>query len=151
MVPFSLFFHHAYSVKPYLLHNRPRRVEGEGGEYGAITPVQYQGGLFNLKMWMSLFSIPDLIRGISTLRPQSFSYGEASNGERDELRNNDTFYYRRGWIEIPLNFQSRIKIIPIQANSSQHDKIYRSPLEFQICTHMAIFYSFLLSFFYFIF
>jgi hypothetical protein len=82
MVPFSLFFHYAYNIKPYLLKNIS--YHGEDGHYDSVARPQYQGGLFKVKMWSQLFSIPDLIRGISPGDP--YQRVRLEPYDRDELQ-----------------------------------------------------------------
>jgi Organic solute transporter Ostalpha len=94
MVPFSLFFYYAYSVKPHLINKSSYPVEH--GKYEPITPLQYEGGLFNLKMWFSLLSIPDMIRGISPREVHPFINGRAYYQKGEELQNaNNRLQYAR--------------------------------------------------------
>ncbi|KUL90064.1 hypothetical protein ZTR_02843 [Talaromyces verruculosus] len=85
MVPFSLVFHYAYSIKPYRL-SKIALNQAENGKNEAFAPLQYQGGLFNLKMWFSVFIPTDLVRGIKGRRSYSSVAREPLRGQSEELR-----------------------------------------------------------------
>ncbi|OJJ47327.1 hypothetical protein ASPZODRAFT_16007 [Penicilliopsis zonata CBS 506.65] len=96
MVPISVFFHYAYGIKPYKLHKNPRQVEQ--GDYANMQPARYEGGLFNIRMWLSLFSIRSLIRAMSLKPPSQMEYAGGSLSEQPQLTY-DTAY--RGRDEVP--------------------------------------------------
>jgi hypothetical protein len=85
MVPFSLFFHYAYSIKPYRL-SKIALNQVDNGKSEPFTPLEYQGGLFSLKMWFSVFIPTDLVRGIKGRRSYSSVAREPLRGQSEELR-----------------------------------------------------------------
>ena len=85
MVPFSLFFHYAYSIKPYRL-SKIALDQVENGENEPFVPMKYQGGLFNLKMWFLVFIPTDLVRGIKGRQSYSSVTRELLRGQSEELR-----------------------------------------------------------------
>ncbi|EED21836.1 transmembrane protein, putative [Talaromyces stipitatus ATCC 10500] len=96
MVPFSLFFHYAYSIKPYRL-SKIALEQAENGRHEPFTPLQYQGGLFNFRMWLSVFSPLDLVRGFQGRRVQSDVAREPLRGQGEELYDmHNPLLYARG-------------------------------------------------------
>lgn len=83
MVPFSLFFHYAYSIKPYRL-SRIAWDQVENGKNEPFAPQQYQGGLFNLRMWFSvsfllILSVGFEVASLNLLLLRNPSVGKAKN------------------------------------------------------------------------
>ncbi|KAK8096040.1 Transmembrane protein [Apiospora kogelbergensis] len=75
-VPFSVFFHHAYSVSPYYLdrasQNKPLAysaaydMEAAEGPHAAVNPVgsRYQGGPLGVWAWAGIFNPSEFIAGL---------------------------------------------------------------------------------------
>lgn len=101
MVPFSLFFHYAYTVKPYRL-SKIALDQAENGKNELFTPMKYQGGLFNLKMWCSVFIPTDLVRGIKGRQSYSSVAREPLRGQQsEELRDyQNPLLYSQRWKDL---------------------------------------------------
>lgn len=87
MVPFSIFFHYAYDVKPYLISSTrplcPSTMTNPHAQYDdskpALSPMlrttdadsdyvteglRYQDGFLGYRAWISLFNPMEIIRGM---------------------------------------------------------------------------------------
>jgi len=61
MVPFALFFHYAYSYRPYVIRHDVGAESGEG-----LTYVQsYQGGPLGVRAWLAALSPKELLHAIA--------------------------------------------------------------------------------------
>lgn len=69
-VPFSIFFHHAYSVSPYYLEraslHKPLAAEETGYTTNGVNPVgtHYQGGPLGIWAWAGIFNPSEFIAGL---------------------------------------------------------------------------------------
>lgn len=78
MVPFSVFFHYAYDVRPYHLdrlfepaHDAEMQPLGS-----AVRPTHYQGGPLGIKAWVWVWNPMELISAVA------FSFKMASELQR---------------------------------------------------------------------
>lgn len=71
MVPFSIFFHYAYNVGPYILRSHgydPKVQESAAGNYQKPSEVSisqgYEGGPLGVRAWLGLFNPMEMLRAI---------------------------------------------------------------------------------------
>lgn len=63
MVPFSIFFHYAYDVGPYIIDGRHRRAEG--GHFSQHNyPQDYQGGFLGIRAFTGMVNPRELLGAI---------------------------------------------------------------------------------------
>jgi hypothetical protein len=74
MVPFAVFFHYAYSTKPYRMNGRNPRLENSQ-QYLAVEETeagrthksrQYQGGPLGIYAWLAFFNVFEFFREITS-------------------------------------------------------------------------------------
>jgi hypothetical protein len=74
MVPFAVFFHYAYSTKPYRMNGRNPRLENSQ-QYLAVEETeagrthksrQYQGGPLGIYAWLAFFNVFKFFREITS-------------------------------------------------------------------------------------
>jgi len=74
MVPFAVFFHYAYSTKPYRVNGRNARLEN-AQQYRAVEETevgrtyklrQYQGGPLGIYAWLAFFNVLKFFRKITS-------------------------------------------------------------------------------------
>jgi Organic solute transporter Ostalpha len=74
MVPFSLFFHYAYSYRPYVVRSDP--VSGMGRN------LVYKGGFLGIKAWMQVWNPREMLQAIAFAFQ---SWGELKRARSYEL------------------------------------------------------------------
>lgn len=118
MIPFSLFFHYAYTYKPYVI-DPSRPFEGAHGKIGGFRP-SYQGGFFGIRAYLyalnpsetfaaigfafTLFTksaskraqgyVNDRAQGREPLRPAESNQGISLAPSREE-------YHQPGYANVP--------------------------------------------------
>lgn len=75
LVPFSVFFHYAYTVKPYILPKTSNQGSGSYvpfAKHSQAEPIPeypkteaYQGGFLGVRAWVSVISPMEVLRGIA--------------------------------------------------------------------------------------
>lgn len=61
MVGFSVFFHYAYSVTPYIMD------EQVGPENGISQDQHYQGGFLGIRAWVGMLDPSEIIRAAASI------------------------------------------------------------------------------------
>jgi len=62
MVPFSVFFHYAYSVRPYVFSRMP--VSATDHPYDRPQDMTYQGGFLGVRAWIAMLNPSEIIKAI---------------------------------------------------------------------------------------
>ncbi|KAJ6005225.1 hypothetical protein N7451_003169 [Penicillium sp. IBT 35674x] len=100
MVPFSIFFHYAYNVGPYILTHASQRYDPKGqesaaGNYQKSSEVSishgYEGGPLGVRAWMGLFNPMEILRAIKFGLDMAQEVGDrdtGGTGDQVELRAN---------------------------------------------------------------
>lgn len=66
MVPISIFFHFAYSVRPYIIHSSSTSSNcTEVGDCSEVQNQRYHGGVFGFKAWIAMCNPTETLKAIS--------------------------------------------------------------------------------------
>ena len=79
MVPFAIFFHYAYSVRPYYI--RPRDPD-------AHFPRSYQGGPLGIYAWLGMWNIGEILSAIGF----AFNMASEQQKQRQSKRGDEAGY-----------------------------------------------------------
>jgi Organic solute transporter Ostalpha len=63
MVPLSIFFHYAYTYRPYVIHRRP--ISTSGYSAGKHIPQNYQGGFLGVHAWLVMWNPMEILNAIA--------------------------------------------------------------------------------------
>ncbi|RAL13081.1 OSTA/TMEM184 family protein, partial [Aspergillus homomorphus CBS 101889] len=65
MVPFALFFHYAYSIRPYVIRKTLPTVQPSlNPAYAAVTELRYQGGPLGVRAWLGLLDPREILSAV---------------------------------------------------------------------------------------
>ncbi|RAK77554.1 OSTA/TMEM184 family protein [Aspergillus fijiensis CBS 313.89] len=65
MVPFALFFHYAYSVRPYVIRRTLPTLEASSNPaYEAVTELRYRGGPLGVRAWVAMLDVREIAGAI---------------------------------------------------------------------------------------
>jgi hypothetical protein len=80
MVPFSLFFHYAYSYRTYIIRHGPDSLTVDATT-NTMNMGMYQGGFLGVRAWVQVLNPKDLLQAIA-FAFQSWSDTRAESAQR---------------------------------------------------------------------
>ena len=119
MVPFSIFFHYAYDVKPYLL----RSQDAEAQPMTATTSSFYQGGILGIRAWLAFLNPAEIIQAIMFAFSMYTESRRSGSGTRQS-------YEQRELVPVPYPQQTGAGGQMVAENDSRWEETpYSQPYE----------------------